>query len=386
MSEPKNSSTTSETIPPSRQLPNLHRIPAMPAAWGSARYPDPADRARAWREANPATLFIAACHGQAEQAEWRQRHDLLVLAERRTKREASAAAASAASEQAARLRQHHRWPLLVALHRARKINIAPRGLAAAVKRFAGTAAEERLIDGMAARMAGTAAERAARRAGVDPLAEPVQARRDRRWAARAAAHVATFLDDVRTATVDWSMRRTTVEAGPASVWYEHVVEWARSGWCKRHNKPAAVYDVLHVRCPLGTAPRFDRDGSRCREITIGAWTWRKLRGHSLAVRYQSQGPEADRAEFAATANTEMRAAITVVSSDHVESLLDARLLQADDYGRLYQTAVGRMVRVVCPSTGRTHWLRADPHAETAHAAVAASFGMTVREYGPEEQH
>jgi len=229
----------------------------------------------------------------------------------------------------------------------------------------------------------------ARRATADPAFAAdlrQQARNARRRASRQAAILAEVTDAVRMATLDWSTRRTTVEAGPASVWYEHVAEWATRGYCKRHNFPAAVYDVLHVRAPLGVMPAFDRPGSRCREITIGPWTWRKLRGHSLAVRYQSQGPEADRAEFAATANTEMRAAITVASGDHVESLLDARLLQADDYGRLYQTAVGRMVRVVCPSTGRTHWLRAEPGAETAHAAVAASFGMSVIEYAPQEQH
>jgi len=285
------------------------------------------------------------------------------------------------------LRRQPRWALIMALWRDRKIMIAPRELVAAVQRFHADPGEQAIINNLRTDMAALRTARKARRGMGDPLIGDSSPKRlARRHAAAFGAHIVAIREAVWSATCDWSSRRTVVQTGPAAVWYEQIVEWAHSGWCRRHHKPEAVYDILHVQVPLGIVPRFDRDGERCREITIGAWTWRKLVGHSLAVRYQSQGAEADRAAFAATANSELRAAIAVASGDHVEALLEARLLQADDYGRVYQTAVGRMVRVVCPSTGRTHWLRADPHAETAHAAVAASFGMTVVDYAPQEQH
>jgi hypothetical protein len=64
----------------------------------------------------------------------------------------------------------------------------------------------------------------------------------------------------------------------------------------------------------------------------------------------------------------------------------AREVRRDRYGILVdiQSAAGpiRAVRVTCPTTGRQYALRVPPAIETAHAAVAWTFGMEAEEYHP----
>ena len=124
-------------------------------------------------------------------------------------------------------------------------------------------------------------------------------------------------------------------------------------------------------------------------LTVGVdrdewrYTVRSTRG--VAIEYLPAGDERDAAVFAAEGNSERRRAIAVACGDRLLEHLGATVVQQDDFGRLYDTRVGRLLRVVCPSTGRVYWLGTDRSHATAHAAVAASFGLTVDQYQPTAQ-
>ncbi|MGH2367599.1 MAG: DUF6745 domain-containing protein [Chloroflexota bacterium] len=62
-------------------------------------------------------------------------------------------------------------------------------------------------------------------------------------------------------------------------------------------------------------------------------------------------------------------------------------IHRDDHGTLYrhEPAQGEVVvavRVVCPSTGRIYLLRVPPTCQTAHEAVAWTFGRDTGDYAP----
>lgn len=176
--------------------------------------------------------------------------------------------------------------------------------------------------------------------------------------------------------------------------YRQEAEWNRPYKPGRHDWPSRRYDVLTVFLPTGKMPIVSADQ---REITLGPWTYRKGRGHTLSVIYHPQDADADRAAFATETNAERRAAIINACGETLTDLFEAEALQVDDFGKLYDlwrpgtptgTLVfggnyyGRFVRVVCPSTNRVYWLQVPDTCETAHAAVAATFGLTPTEYQP----
>lgn len=170
-------------------------------------------------------------------------------------------------------------------------------------------------------------------------------------------------------------------AASAKLWYEQMVEWDRPYRAGRQNWPSRRYDVLWVYVQRGTVPTVSADG---REITVGPWTYRRGRGHQLSVQYHPLSDAADnRAAFVAEHNTERRCAILNACGEDLSSIARMEELQRDDFGQLYAVdGCGRFVRVVCPTTDRVYWLQVPDRCETAHAAVAATFGLTAREYTP----
>lgn len=97
----------------------------------------------------------------------------------------------------------------------------------------------------------------------------------------------------------------------------------------------------------------------------------------------------------AVTTTEVKALLEVSNAEARRVVADLvptdRLAQAakeisrDDYGVLLDLGGVRICRVVCPSTGRVYLLRVPPSCETAHEAVAWTFGLKVEEYHPEVQ-
>ena len=70
--------------------------------------------------------------------------------------------------------------------------------------------------------------------------------------------------------------------------------------------------------------------------------------------------------------------------------LGAQPHQQDDYGTLYRVEIEGdeplvVVRVRDASTDREYFLRVPPEMQTAHEAVAWTFGMSVAEYRPERE-
>lgn len=184
------------------------------------------------------------------------------------------------------------------------------------------------------------------------------------------------------------IRETT---GEPSVRYTETVEWATRGWCFRHNKPAAVYDVMHVEYPLSSFPHID---NKSHIIRIGRWEWRKGRGHTLSVRYCGDAAAATK-DFFSTQNQEMRRAIIAAHGEIIVNRLSPRLVSQDDFGVLYDVDLAggqgvipntqRYVRVICPSTGAVYYLGVPQKCQTAHEAVAATFGLRAEAYNPIQQ-
>ncbi len=354
--------------------------PPAPADWGTRTHAgDEPGRQAAW------------------QRRWAEEHRSTsrygcVLTDRQVA-EARVAARVRADRQANRVRLGRRWPLAVALVRTGRPadvraaeRISPPRSRTSLVRFHGTAAEETVIEGLLQAIWAARKQRAANQppAAVDGLARARAALAERRTR-RTAEHCTA----VRRLIPRTWCQQTEVRIGAAGVEYEHVVEWSDHGWTHRHHVPAAKYDQLIITCPLGELPVVSADG---REITVGPWVYRKNRGHSLSVRYQAYGDEGDRQAFLAETSQERRRAIVAAVGDRVADLLHATVVQADDYGTLYELPGGqpgqrpmRMVRVVCPSTAAAYWLGVPASCRTAHEAVATTFGMRVEEYSPQAQ-
>jgi hypothetical protein len=204
----------------------------------------------------------------------------------------------------------------------------------------------------------------------------------------------------------------TDNADSADVGYHQEAEWDREYKPGRHDWPSRRYDVLTVTLPTGKMPSVSTD---TKEITVGPWTYRKGRGHTLSVIYHLQGPEQDAAAFLAENNSERRCAIINACGEDLSDLLVVEEIQRDDFGRLCHIYLPRdacsakkwaewqitphdttrrdainyflihlavFVRVVCPSTSRIYWLQVPDTCTTAREAVAATFGLTATEYQP----
>jgi len=164
--------------------------------------------------------------------------------------------------------------------------------------------------------------------------------------------------------------------------YRSDAEWGdRKCWASRHGYPIATYHTLVIRLP--------QNGQRLKvldknTIGIGSWQWHKGRGHSLTVRYHGTADTAA-ADFIAATNQEMRRAVIARFGEQVV-VTTATIVQRDDFGALYDVSnCGRFVRVVCPTTNTPYWLGVKPNCETAHEAVAESFGLTIETYSPTVQ-
>ena len=131
-----------------------------------------------------------------------------------------------------------------------------------------------------------------------------------------------------------------------------------------------------------------RSGSARRSMR---WLALTIRGRCI-LHYLPYGDARDQVEFAGERNQERRRRIWEACGERVAP--PARtLVQQDDYGQLWEVSrytsgrdrVSREVRVVCPSTGAVYWLPVSEYCQTAHAAVASTFGLAAGEYAPVAQ-
>lgn len=117
---------------------------------------------------------------------------------------------------------------------------------------------------------------------------------------------------------------------------------------------------------------------------VGQWILRRTgsSGSRIEVSYLPYGDERDAAQFERLTNQELRWLVYAACGDRLIPSLGLTMRQQDDYGTLYDSsAVGRLVRVVCPSTGAVYWLPV-LNAMTAKEAVAETFGLREVEYSP----
>lgn len=134
------------------------------------------------------------------------------------------------------------------------------------------------------------------------------------------------------------------------------------------------------------------DDNRARDVMIGRW-WVSPTGHQVA--YEPHGDERDADEWRRESNHERRRMIQQACGERLLAAIerDMVLIQADDYGRLYEIPGvassrqhgGHVVRVVCPSTSAIYWLPVQAGVRTAKAAVASTFGLSEVEYDLAEQ-
>ena len=176
----------------------------------------------------------------------------------------------------------------------------------------------------------------------------------------------------------WSVCGVAVIDGAPGV--EYSWSWnKRSAYQRRHNYSGGGRETLEISAPRGKYTVL-RTGKRVTGIRVGPWAYTKQRGHSFSVVYAPQGAQTDFAAFAAEENVERRRAILTACG--IGILGEVTPIQQDDYGRLYETPVGRYVRVVCPSTDRVYLLRVPPDTATAKQAVAWTFGLSEVVYSP----
>ena len=148
---------------------------------------------------------------------------------------------------------------------------------------------------------------------------------------------------------------------------------------------------MHLACRAGrdraAVETHIRSGS-CRR----SGRWLTVTGRDTTLYYLPYGDARDQVEFAGERNQERRRRIWEACGERVAP--PARtLVQQDDYGQLWEVSryssgteqVSREVRVVCPSTGAVYWLPVSEYCQTAHAAVASTFGLAAGEYAPVAQ-
>jgi hypothetical protein len=79
-------------------------------------------------------------------------------------------------------------------------------------------------------------------------------------------------------------------------------------------------------------------------------------------------------------NAEIR---SVTIATYPDKYITGEPIQSDAYGKLYDVGEDyRLVEVMDSSHDKPYWLRVESDVETAHAAVASTFGMTPEEYNP----
>lgn len=120
-------------------------------------------------------------------------------------------------------------------------------------------------------------------------------------------------------------------------------------------------------------------GDTIRCLQIGRWGY-DMRDLEL-VGYCPTGDHRDSETYLADQNQERRRMIYRACGDRIIDAMKLVLRHEDDYGRLYESEHGLIVRVVCPSTGAIYHLPVD-RARTAHEAVARTFGLASAEYHP----
>lgn len=119
---------------------------------------------------------------------------------------------------------------------------------------------------------------------------------------------------------------------------------------------------------------------------VGQWLLRRTgrSGSRISAEYLPYGDDRDVAQFARLKNQELRRLVYAACGERILPALDLRIVQQDDYGTLYDSLVGRLVRVVCPSTAAVYWLPVS-NVSSAKAAVAETFGLREVEYAPSAQ-
>jgi Domain of unknown function (DUF6745) len=156
----------------------------------------------------------------------------------------------------------------------------------------------------------------------------------------------------------------------------------------------------HTRCILVPRPAIHLDQGRLHRNDGPAVEWRTGAAdwfwEGLHVPRRAATPSSERARLQVlvrTRNLELRRQLLDrIGYERFLDIADASLVQQDDYGKLWQTDLrldGEPLRVVevvnatpePDGTYRRYFLRVPPDTETAHAAVAWTFGFdTVSDY------
>ncbi len=123
------------------------------------------------------------------------------------------------------------------------------------------------------------------------------------------------------------------------------------------------------------------------------WSLYSMHGCSVSERLVMHPEELGPADLPLDENLEvLQAAIDLLGHERFLAAAGARLIEEDVFGRLYRIQFDDcepllLVEVVNATperdgSARRHLLRVPPEVETAHQAVAWSFGFRAKDYAP----
>ena len=123
------------------------------------------------------------------------------------------------------------------------------------------------------------------------------------------------------------------------------------------------------------------------------WSLYSIHGCFVSERLVMHPEEVGLEDLPLDENLEvLQAAIELLGHERFLAAAGARLIEEDVFGRLYRIQFDRyepllLVEVVNSTperdgSARRHLLRVPPEVETAHQAVAWSFGCSTKEYAP----
>jgi hypothetical protein len=155
---------------------------------------------------------------------------------------------------------------------------------------------------------------------------------------------------------------------------------------------AWVWDEFAILCERPTRIDLDEENRLHNETTTAiewpdGWGFCEIHGVRIPVRRWIEKPETiTLEEIKKQNNTEVKRVL--IDRFGIERYLDelgVKEVAKDDYGVLYEHEGVAIVKVVCPTSGRTYFRQVRPGLESAHQAVASTFGLTADEYQPEIQ-